>query len=522
MEQIFKMQSVIKKVDEEKRQVTSIISTETPDRDNDVIELKGWDLKNYKKNPVVLWGHNYNQPPIARTIKIVKENTKKELIATREYPAEGMYPFADIIFNLVAGGFQSTVSVGFKPSKWERRDQLPENHAHYVEGHPEEYYSNSGVLFQKQELLEYSDVPVPANPEALNLAFEKGLMDKKTYEELNKIPCYKCPKATKGLCTPDKNCMDIIKGACASGSNDKSKIFKGWANNNECEIVNEEIKEMTWTREKALKSLIGYEENGLAFAWKSGKGNSSKDFKLVHHYVEDHELKVSYEGVKSALEVMSDGRSKHIPAEDREEVYNHLADHAKELGFCCDSFEKTEESFKADQIKSFEETLSEKIDDLARKLEMKDSTPEEVLTKAYDAIVSKAVVVKFASLEPAVTALEADFKTISLDGKTIDDEQKALFKRLVDITAIVTEKELTGHTDEPDNSSDSIEEPTEEEATNKEADNSFLDDIDKAFDDVEKPEVKKGHIEEAVEKALELLHKKDKPPEELDDLFKGV
>lgn len=520
MEELFKMQSVIKKVDEEKREVTSVISTETEDRDKDIIEVRGWDLKNYKKNPVVLWGHNYSRPPIARTIKIIKDSVKKELIATRQYPEEGIYPFADTVFNLVSGGFQRTVSVGFKPTKWIRRDQLPENHPHFVEGNPDAYYSDTGVLFQKQELLEYSDVPIPANPEALNLAYKKGLMDKKTFEELQAIPCYSCPKAMKGLCTPDKECMSIIKNGCKSET-DNQKIFKGWDKGKECEIVDvEEKQKMKWDREKALESLRGYADNGLAFAWKSGEGNSSKDFKLIHHYVEDHTLKVSPEGVESALKCLNDKRSKSIPAEDREQVYDHLVEHLKVLvsdDVEIISFEMVEKNFKSNMSETFSDSMQEGIEDLARKLDIVGENPAQVLAKAFDELRTKAVVVKFASLEPAIKALEADLNSIDTDGKTIDDEHKALFKRLVDIMGIIKGKGFTDHVDEV---SDITEKPPTE---TKEP--TFIDElknIEKVLDETAETILHPDGVGDSVDKVLEDLHDKEKVPTNMEDVEKAL
>ncbi|MDY0314138.1 MAG: hypothetical protein RBR32_03590 [Bacteroidales bacterium] len=42
----------IKELDEYKRTFWAVASSESPDRDNDIIRLDGWDLKNYKSNPV--------------------------------------------------------------------------------------------------------------------------------------------------------------------------------------------------------------------------------------------------------------------------------------------------------------------------------------------------------------------------------------------------------------------------------------------------------------------------------------
>src|SRR3990167_9023558 len=53
----------------EERVLRFKISTEAKGRDGDIIRLSGWDLKRYKKNPVVLWAHDSYAFPIARSLK---------------------------------------------------------------------------------------------------------------------------------------------------------------------------------------------------------------------------------------------------------------------------------------------------------------------------------------------------------------------------------------------------------------------------------------------------------------------
>ena len=47
------------------------ITTDAVDRERDVLSPAGWKLDHYLKNPVVLWAHDYRQPPIARAREIV-------------------------------------------------------------------------------------------------------------------------------------------------------------------------------------------------------------------------------------------------------------------------------------------------------------------------------------------------------------------------------------------------------------------------------------------------------------------
>lgn len=141
--------------DAAQRLVSIRITTATRDRDRDTVDPKGWLLANYRKNPVVLWCHDYWNPPVAQDKGITQDELG--LIGTAEFATKDQFPFADTIYQLILGGFLRAASVGFRPEKW----QYNEN--------------ENGIDFLEQELLEYSIVPVPANPEALVGAKAAGI-----------------------------------------------------------------------------------------------------------------------------------------------------------------------------------------------------------------------------------------------------------------------------------------------------------------------------------------------------------
>jgi hypothetical protein len=153
----------VKIVDEKRRLLDFTISTESVDRMWDKIYIKGWELENYLQNPVVLFGHDHYSPPIAKTVSLTKHPTKKTLEARAEFATRDVYPFADMIFNLYLQGFMKATSVGFRPLEYKFCDDDDERKSHY------------GIDFIRQELLEYSAVSVPANPEALIDAKSKGI-----------------------------------------------------------------------------------------------------------------------------------------------------------------------------------------------------------------------------------------------------------------------------------------------------------------------------------------------------------
>ncbi len=124
-----------------------VASTETVDRDGDVIEVGGWEIEDYLKNPVVLFGHDYHALPVGKSVQVgVSGGALRSVI---EFTTAEQNPDGHRVYQLVDGGFLNAVSVAFRPLKYV-----------YNEAH-------SGYDFKEQELLEISIVPVPANPEAL-------------------------------------------------------------------------------------------------------------------------------------------------------------------------------------------------------------------------------------------------------------------------------------------------------------------------------------------------------------------
>lgn len=142
----------------EDRDVEFVISSSAQDRDFDTIDVDGWELDDYLKNPVVLWAHFGTQPPIGQALSVDKKGKKLRSVA--RFMPKGMYAFADMIFDMVVNRFLRATSVGFLPTEFRAAED---------ESRP------WGFDFLKQILLEYSIVPVPSNPEALQGAKSFGI-----------------------------------------------------------------------------------------------------------------------------------------------------------------------------------------------------------------------------------------------------------------------------------------------------------------------------------------------------------
>ncbi|MEW6657235.1 MAG: HK97 family phage prohead protease [Thermodesulfobacteriota bacterium] len=156
--------------DPEERILEFIGSTAVVDRYGDIIEVAGWDLANYKNNPIFLWAHNSSLPPLGRAVSVKK--TADALVfqikfaSREEYGGEwpAIAPSPETIYNLYLNGYLRATSVGF--SFIEREPIID----------PKSDGRQTGWRFLKQELYELSAVPVPANPEALMLAVQKGII----------------------------------------------------------------------------------------------------------------------------------------------------------------------------------------------------------------------------------------------------------------------------------------------------------------------------------------------------------
>lgn len=124
------------------------ITTNSVDRHGDILEPAGADLKQFLKNPVFLWAHEYRALPIGKATKITRKDDRIE--------AEILFAdtkFAQEVYELYRQGFLKACSVGFLPLAW---DVITDAEGKF-----------KGYHVKKWELLELSAVPVPANPDAL-------------------------------------------------------------------------------------------------------------------------------------------------------------------------------------------------------------------------------------------------------------------------------------------------------------------------------------------------------------------
>jgi HK97 family phage prohead protease len=147
--------------------VDFVSSDESVDRYNEVISANGWVLDSYLKNPVFQDSHDYST--ILRTIgKASMTQVRDGKLFQRIHFAVNANPLAKVAHALYKGGFLNAVSVGFVPLKWQNGDSA----------------TGFSRKYTKQVLLETSAVAIPANPNALQLAYESGAVEKNDLKEL--------------------------------------------------------------------------------------------------------------------------------------------------------------------------------------------------------------------------------------------------------------------------------------------------------------------------------------------------
>lgn len=120
----------------------AVASTGVVDRHGEVVSPEGWDLKNFKADPVLLWAHDHQEMAVGQAKKVWIEGTGKSAKLMIEGFIHEATEKARALKYLVKEGIIKTMSVGFKPL------DMDDN------------------VYTKQELLEVSFVNVPANQQA--------------------------------------------------------------------------------------------------------------------------------------------------------------------------------------------------------------------------------------------------------------------------------------------------------------------------------------------------------------------
>jgi hypothetical protein len=135
--------------------MVAIASTDTVDRTGDSLKIADWDFKNFKKNPVLLAGHDYRPQYVIGVAKNIRSEGNKIIFEPIFHTITNI---AKELKQMYEEGILKAWSVGFIPG-------------------------------DSNELLEVSAVAVPANAEALMLEVKslKGIKKKQVESQINEF-----------------------------------------------------------------------------------------------------------------------------------------------------------------------------------------------------------------------------------------------------------------------------------------------------------------------------------------------
>lgn len=153
---------------EETRTVRFIISTDGKDRHGTKLNMKGWNLENFNRNPIVgyqhnVYGDNMCVPPNPDDVLgparawVESANGRDVLMGEVTFEKAEINPQAEKVFRKVLNGTLRATSVGFLEIG-KGKDVVEKDASGKVIGKTYE--------FEGQELIEFSIVNIPSNPEA--------------------------------------------------------------------------------------------------------------------------------------------------------------------------------------------------------------------------------------------------------------------------------------------------------------------------------------------------------------------
>lgn len=154
------------------RTLEFIISDESRDRHGTIIPIKAWDLDNYNKNGIVAYQHETSGDIDSIIGKGSAEVVDGQLIGRVEFEPAEINPLADKVYKKLLFGSLKATSVGFRSHQ-----------GHW--GDKKRGEDDSTYYFDSVELLEFSIVNIPSNPNAVKRGFDDFLATQKDTTEEN-------------------------------------------------------------------------------------------------------------------------------------------------------------------------------------------------------------------------------------------------------------------------------------------------------------------------------------------------
>jgi hypothetical protein len=284
-----------------------IISTEVKDRAGEIVRQDGWDLSNYKNNPIVLWGHDYYSLPIGVCVETYNTSYRgvPALGARGVFLSADINPLAQQVRKMYEFGIKSgynvgcTTSVGFIPKEFDPDDRS---------------------IITRSELLEFSFVPIPAN-QGVGPAQGRAL----TLQEGKELGLDMLGLRHKGL-----DFMDTLGYVPKNVSDEKAPESATWSKPGLNDFTDKSWEDLSDAEKREIAGHFAYSKNNPPEAYG--------DLKLPHHDAKTGAA--VWSGVKAAMGALMGARGGVDVDGDKKAVYEHLASHYRQ-------FEKDPPEFKA-------------------------------------------------------------------------------------------------------------------------------------------------------------------------------
>lgn len=409
-----------------------IASVGSTDRMGEIINQDGWELRNFKKNPAFLWGHNFREerPPIGRVEKLWFEGAgkRKKLMFKAKFDMKD--DFARKIYEKYKDKFLNAFSVGFMPIEQEDN------------------------TFVKSELLEISAVPIPAHPEAVAVLRGAGLnpiteikmfkgelapaekpfpnehacrlkdpgdfeensfkrlarehegkkygviMGKLKGEDTLTDQAFRYPKDVWTTDSAKAHCKDHKGIAFEPATEGKAVVpYSGTpaAPEGRAWDASSATSRLRASAGGPDKEKIDWSKYKQGFTWfNSGDSENYGSYKLPHHDIIEGSIHTVWKGVAAAMAALLGARGGvDVPEGERKSIYNHLIKHYGQFDKDPPEFKKVEEqvlkglseeikamthdrtiSYLRGQIKSLRKVLV--VATKPKKIEEKSFTVEEL------------------------------------------------------------------------------------------------------------------------------------------------
>jgi HK97 family phage prohead protease len=296
MDKIFNLTSTFKseQADDGSVVIRGMASTADFDRAGDTISAEAWQkggLKNFEKNPIILFNHDYNRP-IGRATGMKSGPNGLELECKISKSAPGN------VAELVKDGVLGAFSVGFRVKD-----------ADYIK-------ETDGLMIKDAELFEVSVVSVPCNQEA-TFSLAKSFDSDAEYEEFKKTFTNRVDLAGQSLAKDEVNTSNVAR-------DNTPKSVEQPSTNQEIKMDNQNIDLEAFAKKVA-------EDTAAKIAMKQAEQKAAEKAEAEKEasVLEAENIRVKT-GIESGVEALMADMEAKISAKDAD-IAKILAEHKADL-----------------------------------------------------------------------------------------------------------------------------------------------------------------------------------------------